>query len=50
MKCYYKDNSYIRLNKYDEEYEVCIDTSVYEENEVEIDYCPFCGKRFTLEE
>jgi len=42
----YMDSLYIR---YDGESAV-IDTSVYEENEVEIEYCPFCGNKIELEE
>ena len=48
MKSYYVDNSYIRLNKYDDKYEVSIDTFVYDENEVEIECCPFCGKMIEI--
>ena len=44
MKSYAVDNSYIRLNEYSER-EVVIDTALYDSNEVEIDYCPFCGKK-----
>lgn len=51
----YIDNGYIKLHEYDDEndeleawQEVVIDTALYDENEVEIDYCPFCGKEIEL--
>ena len=47
MESYCKDNNYIRLNEYSER-EVIIDTALYEANPVEIDYCPFCGKKIKL--
>lgn len=53
MKSYAVDNSYIKLNEYYDnkpEKEVVIDTALYDSNEVEIDYCPFCGKKIELEE
>ena len=43
----YIDNGYIRLHEY--EREVVIDTALYDENEVEIDYCPFCGKKIEIQ-
>jgi len=48
MGCYL-DNSYLRCNEYpDNRIETVIDTSLYDENEVEIDYCPWCGKKIEL--
>ena len=42
----YIDSLYIRLHEYDKE--VVIDTAMYDENEVEIEYCPFCGKKIEI--
>ena len=44
----YIDNGYIELHEYDDKREVVIDTALYDENEVEIDYCPFCGKKIEI--
>jgi len=44
----YIDSMYITLNEYGDEKEVVIDTALYDENEVEIDYCPFCGKKIEI--
>jgi len=44
----YIDSSYIRLYEYDNKKEVVIDTAIYEENEIEIEYCPFCGKKIEI--
>ena len=45
----YLNSSYIRLHEYNENKEVVIDTAMYDENEVGIDYCPWCGKKIELE-
>ena len=46
----YTDNSYIRLNEYlSGGREIVMDTALYDENEVEIEYCPFCGKRILID-
>ena len=50
----YINSLYIKLNEYDNETkynkknEVVIDTALYEENQVEIEYCPFCGKKIEI--
>ena len=44
----YIDSLYIELHEYDDKREVVIDTALYDENEVEIDYCPFCGKKIEI--
>jgi len=44
----YIDSLYIRLHEYDDKKEVVIDTAMYDENEVEIEYCPFCGKKIEI--
>ena len=42
---YYIEHYYITLNG---ENKAEIDTSMYEENEVEIEYCPFCGGKIEI--
>ena len=46
MGVYLKED-YIRIQILDEK-EVVIDTALYDENEVEIEYCPFCGEKIEL--
>ena len=44
MESYAGDSSYIRV----EDKHAVIDTAMYDENPVDIDYCPFCGKKIEL--
>ena len=41
---YYVDRLYIEHDGKS----ISIDTSLYEENEVKLNYCPFCGKKTAL--
>ena len=41
---FYIDKHWIEYNGED----AVIDTSLYEENEIEIEHCPFCGKKIKI--
>ena len=40
----YASESYIKL----EGKQPVLDTALYDENSIDIDYCPFCGKKIEL--